>query len=449
MAERSVQRRKQAVEKTDRENEVKNLLKISLSVPRVLPQDFEGYALSFFFPSYIFPARDFEEGRGFLTCLYPVWLKAHPKSPLRLATTAVALCLLEAWLEVQPDQPLSQCRSQYVKGIAALRESLRNTKIVGDEVLMAALMLDFYEGVSSFCTGKPNKGPHIKGTTALIDYQRQLLPASKVFQEVLLGARNQLIGRALQSKERVPPNVSTWDIMAENIPKTAGFRHDELNIELANFQAHVEELNSDIASDESFVLSILEKATELDRRFGAWTNTIPEDWTPTRVSGSDRIPQSVQDAGLYQDHCDIYKSLPVANICNAHSCSQIRIQVIILACLKRLNPSRFTTAISAKASEFIQKLADSVCASVPYHLGDRNSLARIDDETVRYPTTGRFLIDRNHQAQAAAFGGWFLVQRLPELLSPGLPLRNGQRQWILGQMERIRRIYVIRPHYAS
>ena len=450
VAEKSVRRRKNAIEKADceratREQSVKSS---SLMITGVLSQDYEGYAVSFFLSSYILLPRDVEVRRSFLDCLYPVWIQTNSMSPLRPAVAAVASCLLEAWSKLKPDLPLSLSRLQYLKGVTALRKSLQSTKDVGDDVLMAVLMLDMYEQLRSFWMSKPNNSPHVSGTAALVEYRRRLPFASETSQRILLGARNQIVGRALSHTEPVPIHVSTWADMTQDVLKTAGFRLDNLYIEVANLQALALRFNSDTTIQDLSILSILKKATELDQRLLAWTSTVPDDWAPTRCSGPECISQSVRDAGLYQDYCDIYQSIFVAHIFNSHCCSRIKLQLTILTCLRQLNGSNFDIA-SVTVSEIIQELADTICASVPYHLGDRVTPGRIDDKTAQYPHIAGLSVRGGHHVEAAAYGGWFLAAPLSELLSPGVSLRAGQRQWIVRQMQRLMKIYMILPRQAS
>lgn len=446
VAEKSVRRRKNAVEKADRERIAGEQL-VTLASPKVLralTQDYEGYAVSFFLSSYILLPKDVEARRGFLDCLHPVWLQADSTSPLRPALVAVASCMLEAWSQLKPGLPLSLSHSQYLSGVAALRKSLQKDDDVGDDVLMAALVLDMYEGLRSFLTSKPNNSPHLNGTTALVEHRRRLPFAGEKSQRLLLGARNQIVGRALSSTQAVPGNVSTWADMAQDVPKTAGFRLDDLNVEIANLQALASRLTSDTAVPDLSVLSMLKKATEVDQRLLAWTSTVPADWLPIRVSGPECIPPSVRDAGLFQDYCNIYKSIFIAYTFNTHCCSRIKLQLTILACLEHLSSGHLDTA-SVTAVEIIQDLADIICASIPYHLGDRMTIRRIDDKTVQYPHIAGLSVSDDHHAAAAAYGGWFLATQLSELLSPTVPLRVEQRQWMAQQIKRVVRVYAIQP----
>jgi hypothetical protein len=450
VAEKSVRRRMNAVEKADcKQIGSQQLVKhFSPSVPRVLAEDYEGYAVSFFFSWYILLPKDPELQRGFLDCLYPVWVQTESASPLRPAVAAVASCLLQAWLQLKSDAALSLSQSLYSRSVASLRKTLQDSGEVGDDVLMTTLMLEMYESLRSFFMSTSHDSPHVGGTTALVEHQRRLPFASEASQRLLLGARNQIIGRALKTSEAVPTNVFKWDGMARDVPKTLAFRLDDLNMEVASLQAFISRLDFGTAAHNLSVLDVSKKATELDWRLLAWTTSVPDSWTSIRVSGPGCIPQSVRDAGLYKNHCNIYRSIFIADIFNSHCCSRIKIQLAILACLKNLSRENCEAA-SVTAIQIIQELADNICASIPYHLGNRMTAGRIDDKTVQYPHVAGLPVLEDHHVGAAAFGGWCLTRHLSELLSLQVPLRVGQRQWIGGQMQRIMRTYAVQPQKFS
>lgn len=150
---------------------------------------------------------------------------------------------------------------------------------------------------------------------------------------------------------------------------------------------------------------------------------------------------------MYQNHCTVNRSIFIANSLSGHCCSRIKLQLVILACHNVLNdPDSEPIRIVARNS--IQDLPDSICATVPYHLGDRVNVLRIDDKTVQNPRVGSDATPPEHYVTAAAFGGMFLMKRFVELLNPMLPLRMGQKEWILGQMRRVRRLYLAAPSEA-
>ncbi|MCJ1298727.1 hypothetical protein MMC08_001517 [Hypocenomyce scalaris] len=450
VASKAVQRRLKASEKADRDKSTSGELdrRCYHDVPRVLPQDHVDYALNFFFTSYILLPKESNIPRGFLDCVYPVWTQTSPMSPLRPAVNAVALCLLEAWSRLNPNSPQSLARSHYIRGIAAVRRRLQSAEDIDDDVLMATLMLDMYDGVTSFCRSKPHESPHVTGTRALIENRRRLGFNSETSQRILLGVRSLIVSRALSKREPVARDVFNWTTCTQKIPKSPGFELEEIDLEVANLQSSASGLMVNPAKKDSLALEIVAKATELDQRLVAWTATIPDDWIPTCIWDPDCIPQSVRDAGLYQAHCTVHKSIFIADVLNGHCSSRIKVQLVILACLEHLdNP--FFDATRVNAGNNVQDLADMICASVPYHLGDRVKVLRIDDKTVQYPRIGSNATPTEHYDTAAAYTGFFLTRRLSELLPPGLPLRAGQRQWILGQMQRIQSVYLTSPHNAS
>ena len=437
VVEKSVQRRVNASE--TRQAEKQKLALDQIRIPRVLPQDLAGYAVDFFFSFYICLPMEQDVHRSVLDCLYPIWTTTDSASPLKPIVTAVASLMLDAWSQVKPHQFDSTSRAQYVQGVAALRNSLESRKEVTNEIIMATLMLDMYENVLAFVTGQRNKAPHMSGTTALIESRRKQPHDDETSQRLILGTRSQVVGRALSSAEEIPSVVSIWSKGATNITVTPSFRLDELNIELANLQSLASQLPHDKDRARFDAAKILERANNLDQRYQAWTSKLSIDWIPTRISGRDSIPQSICDAGLYQDFCDMYKSIFIANIFMSYYSSRIKLQLTVCTCLNSLVSTSSSVSLAA-ASMIIQELADNICASVPFHLGDRNSTGRVDDKTVCFPRVGGRPDPESHHALSGAFGGFFLIVPLAELLSPHVFLRAGQKQWIGGQMGRIKRI---------
>lgn len=115
----------------------------------------------------------------------------------------------------------------------------------------------------------------------------------------------------------------------------------------------------------------------------------------------------------------------------------------------------------------IQTLADAFCASIPSHLGNKNSPvppdrlvpARDENRLKAFPPNA---IDysvqvskEEHYRLAAAIGGWYVLLPLRDILKATTPavrdielgfpplLREGQTDWILSQMERLKKIYLL------
>ncbi|KAL8846301.1 MAG: hypothetical protein Q9221_008599 [Calogaya cf. arnoldii] len=437
---RRLNQRDKSTSDDEREPESTELIRRTTpDLPKVLPQDHENYALTFFFNSYLLPSTLSNDQRGFLRCVYPAWTRAAPSSPLRPAVTACAQALLEAWSFYNPNAPQSLARAHYAQGIVAVRRRLQNAEEVDDDVLLATLLLDMYEGIRSFCGGRPHQGPHVKGGAALIENRRNIPLTCKTSPATLMGVRSRIVGDALGKGEPVSANVLTWTASIQNTPKTAEDELEAINIEVANLQVAAAELGSPrMAASAS---GLLAKAIELDHRLVAWTTTIPDEWAPIHIWDLETVPQSIRNAGFYGDHWTIHQSIWTADTLNIQCCSCIKVGLVILACLEHVNDltadlTRMETHIN------LQEIADTVCASVSFYLGDRVELRRIDDKTIQYPHTGDRPTPDEHYITAAAYGGMLLMKRMVELLKIGLFLRAGQIQWILGQMGRIKKIYL-------
>ena len=424
MAERSVTRRKNAVEKRANQAELgrKNTQLIRL---QPISEDFEGYALNFLFSKYICVPQEPEVQRGFLECLYPIWLQSESTSPLKSAVAAVGFWMLEAWSLLKPGQPSSLSQLHYQKGVAALRNRLLSDNEVSDDIILTALMLDMYENVQSFSSG------HVKGSIALLERRKKAPSAGPKSPNLLFATRQHIINRVLSSEEPVSVDALALDGFVDNAPRTPGNRQDDLNIQVADLGYRAAQLDQRDLVGRPVFLDLIRQATELDQQMLAWEGSTPPDWAPIRVSGDDCIPSRVRITGLYQAHCDIYKSIFVAERLNTHRFARIKVQIIILKCLDRLSPS-LPNAAAATSLNIIQTLADDFCASVPYHVGDRTSFARIDDKTTQYPHLPGCQVSDDHYAAASAFAGFLLTRRLGELLSLEIPLRAGQKQWAGG-----------------
>ncbi|KAL8972360.1 MAG: hypothetical protein Q9197_002808 [Variospora fuerteventurae] len=443
VASKAVQRRLNARAKANPDTDCSSrelVQRHSSDVPRVLPQNHEHYAQAFFFNYYVVPLALSSHERGFLGSLLPFWTRAIPSSPLRPAVNAVAQTLLEVWSFSNPNSSQSLARPYYLQGILAVRRHLESAEDVDDDVLWAMLMLDMYDRIQAFCGGRPHESTHVKGCVATIENQRRLPVSSRTSQGTLLGVRSRFIDDALNKKEPVPSHVLTWATKYQSSRRIPDIELEAINVEVANLQVSALGLTADTEGLNVSVLELLGKARELDMRLVAWTTIMPDEWAPMIIWDPETIPRSVRDAGLYQNHCSIHQSIWTADILNLHCISRIKTRLVILACLEHLNDLVFDmTRTNALTS--VQDLADTICASVPYHLGDRVEPRRIDDRHVQYPCVGDSGTPDMHCTMAAAYGGVLLTKRLAELLKLGPLLRPGQQQWILSQMGRIKKIY--------
>ena len=445
VVEKKVQRHQNAIDKAHREEVLqKQILKASFSkIPPILKQDLEGYAINFFLSSYVFLPEEMQSQMGYLDGVYPIWINSSPTSPLKPALIAVASFMLEAWSELRPDVSMSWSRSHYLKGLIALRQSLGKDEGASDHVLLASLLLDMYESLHAFIGVKPRESPHINGTMALIKYHRRTPFTSELSRRVLLNARNQIVQRLYEHSEAVPSDISAWTQITQDVPRTPKSELDDLFIEAANLKA--QKSRTDLRN-RRLASQTVRRAIQLDRRCQEWRDNLPEDWSLVQVSSSEDIPQSVRDAGFYSDSCLIYRNVFVANAFNRYCCLRIECYQTIVDSLKPHDLS--SSKLWKTAQETTQEMADMVCASVPFLLGDRTNMDRMDAEHL-YPHSTAWPPSPDHTKLAATYGGWFLSPCIGYLLSIRMTLRPGQREWIESQMGRLMKVYIMQPERKS
>ncbi|KAL3424404.1 White-opaque regulator 1-like protein 1 [Phlyctema vagabunda] len=464
VAERSVQRRKKA---TDRQGHGRiscqgssNLslvpdlpavniqmasstsLSTSSRVQPSLSEDYSKYALDFFCSSYLTLPRPPEVRQGCFELLYPVFKASDPSSPLRPATYAVGSVLLEAWILRSPGN-ISTARPFYLKALSKLRAILSDANAtITDDILMAVLILEVYEGLVSFFKGDRSKGTHVSGAVALVHNRK-----SDLSQDLVVAVRNNMVDTAIQSSQPVPPVVTPWKDVAVNSPKNAAERVDEIDFKVANILAlaatELPKIDATSKAGSEALQRLLDAAEDIDTELAAWASSVPESWAPIVVSGPQAIPASVKTAGLYGDSCAIYSHILIANTLNRYRCFRSRLNSLIITCHIKFQTQCSPTK-TAKSLEIIQQMVDGICSSVPFYLGDRTARGRLD-VTIHYPQIPHQPLPEKHLLAAPTLGGWFLIARLKDALSLNCSLRQGQHEWIRGQMGRLIRIYGIEP----
>ncbi|KAF3933777.1 hypothetical protein ABW19_dt0210320 [Dactylella cylindrospora] len=321
---------------------------------------------------------------------------------------------------------------------------------------MATLMLDMYENIRSFLSFSKNSNIHIDGTAALVQARKQLPYDSEVSQCVLLGARGLILGRAVRDNEPMPEAVTELTEMTGGAKKSPGHTLDDVHISLLE----VQKLAKGVKGIDGGIIEILQKVIEVDERYLSWSKTLPEHWIPLRLS-SEQVDEDIKKAGFYGGYCTIFRSLFIADIVNGQAMARIQTQEILLDCLKVLQKYRdslplgdrrrldLDIAIDIEAMEesaisTIQSLVDAVCASVPFHLGDKVDYRRIDNLAVKYPRAEGWEVPEDHYVTAAAQGGWFLCSKVLTLMKLEKGVREGQKEWMRGQFDRVVRIYGIK-----
>ena len=222
---------------------------------------------------------------------------------------------------------------------------------------------------------------------------------------------------------------------------------DDINVDVANFNAQATRFlqsGEGLESQLSRGRELLDEAFKIERRLTDWKFNLPTSWRATEVSGRNCVSRSIQEAGLYQDHCYAYSCLAVSNTWNKYRMANMRIQFAISNLLSQFPLlSTEVNEISIRRQQ-IQQEADNICACIPYHLGDRTMPGNVGDMNVDYPHPNGVPTPPSHYLHATAIGGFQLVNPLTTLLSMKVDLRDGQREWVYHQMMRLFKIYNVK-----
>jgi hypothetical protein len=192
----------------------------------------------------------------------------------------------------------------------------------------------------------------------------------------------------------------------------------------------------------SLATAILNKATAIDDNLVSWSHCVPQHWVPI---AANFIPQSVRNAGIYRNRCDCYSDMWIAATWNSYRDCRILVQTIKLSCLRVLSAQDLDERRTEAVTATIHRLADDLCASVPFFLGSQMESVRLRTHLVEYPFAETRPVTLTHKQAAPLMGAWFLFAFLRNLQNSDLQLPLEQRKWVQGQINRVLGIYFQRP----
>ena len=449
--------------------------------------DQELESLSFFFANYVNVPRE-RKSNIFVEHILPIYKQAPADSPLKMATTAVATNISEMWKMKGPDSDFS--RKTYSKAVTSLRNSFADPQFADntDFVLSSIFMLDFYEALSRRFKQSPEMDIHLKAAMALMQQKAKDGFVTETSRRIFTALRGRYILFNLQARKKVELSNELLFIDENNslpaakldliMARLANLLYDSRNI--VRVAAHPftpaprsdEEMSDGDMNYELLLLRSLEINSALDE----WQEDLPWSWQPIRNTALESIHYSIRAVGLYNGLCDVYSSTSVSHAYNGWRSNKILVMRLIRHCLQHLPPSpAFADYITpAEADEHIQASVDDICASVPFVLGSRTWIT-LPHEHAEYPpvpielresadyvdSAGQqtTMSDQDHSRAAASIGGWFVLTPLTVVLRYCKPLdsesgnpsanlepvklRNGQLEWIFGQVKRIHKLYMI------
>ena len=369
-----------------------------------------------------------------------------PKAFAAVATT-FAVILNRAY--VDPQIPV-RCHTSAAK---ALRQSIDDPlRSQDDDLLMAALVLDFCDSITSHFRKfeGTSKRQHQRGALALIQHRGAANLKNEASKAMLLSTQASLIQSALQSRTPMPDGYDMWH-KYDQLPANILTRLNTITPRLVNVLAKIKDCKEHY--DDSWCsVEISDELNDIRDAFAKWCDDLPLDCHPQHLQTVD-IPPEIQEVGVYEGTCAVYTDLQVANTMNLWRYQNI----MLLAQLREIQLQNLleidieSCNITAALDTQIQDLTDGICASVPFFLGDyRQPMVPLPMGDIKFPflktEDGTFPADPHvHMRHATGAGGWFILTPMANICtmadlrtnSTPILLRDGQVDWMKGQLRRI------------
>ncbi|KAH0845635.1 hypothetical protein AYO21_05560 [Fonsecaea monophora] len=471
-----------------------------------LGEDENFVSLCFFSHNYMMGGHGVQSSRGLFEHLIPYYQPTDLDSLISVATAALTATMLSMWRGLGPDSTLS--RRYYGRAIDLLKETLKTPEgCESDTTLIAIIALQFREALIAHRKMVKVDGSHQRGAYAVVNYRKSRGFRDMASKRLLQEVRNTMVSEAIRTRQPVHIDPAVWEDDGP-MPYNPASDLDKIAIDLANLQALFEQYKATLqaalakgqkvltAKDLSIIASFRRTADAIDQRLQIWADSQHSFYSPFRLA-ADEIPDSVREAGLYGDFCNVYPSVQLAGVWHAYNSYRLILLKMTLCADETVHnmPRENDVLLSesdrwrASAQERLQHCVDEICAAVPFHLGNRINAGSIHEfsNTTRmeypWPTPDKdpysvpsspalreYARDHNvvpltadeRKRQNLCMGGYNIlgpmafvlslagepldltgVQRDPRKI--GSLLRPDQIPWLAGQMGRALRLHRARP----
>ncbi|KUJ08919.1 uncharacterized protein LY89DRAFT_658682 [Mollisia scopiformis] len=320
---------------------------------------------------------------------------------------------------------LAVASTKYSKALTKTNLALRNdSKAMNDKVLLAMMLLSYYE---NSVTGKISTSPsqsiqtvasqsfyHLEGAMAILKLRRQQQQRTEHSAELDKLVRRQLLRSILLRSIPVPPWLRDGSQYGEQ-----GFvlEFDVCMVRAAELRHQASTIQAESAA-ESFperftrkvkLRSLLSEAQALDEDLVSWSSELsPEDRYITHIIQTDRTHEVNK---TFDNTVHVYATVWHAGMWNRYRAVRLAVNDVIFKTLLELKDPDLNYAEEAAKSR-TNKLADDLCASISYMLGE--VVLRHDITIVsKTPTSLSFSV----KASTASFLCWPLAM---VAMMPGL-----------------------------
>lgn len=444
-------------------------------VSQVLDPPETDVALGFFLTNWAGTGRSLSSARGFFEVLAPVISSERPTSAAYMAVTAVATRLHGMWQNKDinfalPHQP-------YVDALARLRLAVKNKDERNCQATtLAALVLQFYENL--FAVHSLNKASrvHRDGAVALLMNQEPRAAGMAIGNHLLCYVLHLEVSCALRTKRRFPPHIQSWILQHPSTSLNSSSALDFIGISIANLQysfRHMFCSSGPVSTSHVDIGALWFDIKAVEARLLGWLEHLPRHFHALRLNQVQDVTPPIL---MYCDGCDVYPSVQVASISNTwrgYRLLMLKMKLSILQLipdmiLNMILPNEQDPDTHMKlirnAEDEVQDMVDSICNSIPFHLGNQmvrptvleltnakvihpsyHNLKPWDERFVNFMTSDNYITVEAHRASAVAYGAWHAINTLSNVLALcaedhgsflAESLRPGQKDWIYAQFVR-------------
>lgn len=425
--------------------------------------DLNAAAIAFFFLHFGCGPYDSHAQHGVMSYLAPVFLQCEDQSILRQATMAVAVNIFMLFSGRGPDT--QEARKFYMQAVSQLKTMLArsDTRIHTDSSLIfATIMLNWYDGLNNrFSRSLSIMHQHHHGALALMKHRRSWQPAGATDSNASVCLRAHVVNSAVECEMCIDAE-SLELLRIDQMPQNKVQVLDVLSVDLVRIRARYKQLQKDSMRwnekiDLSSYRDLIEDALTLESELLNWYSTLPENWFPCYLTSQD-VAITIRDRSFYGRRCTVYEDIGICDAINTYRQRCLELLGLIRQCCNA-HPTQANIELSDCKAEVMQQLADDICESLPFYLGDLHLNVSPDCMLgIQYPSARRQgrrypSSELSHRRSALGLGGWNVYANLllllnlqrPTISSAPLCLRLGQLEWIKAQVRRVEIAYTFRP----
>ena len=372
-----------------------------------LTEDANSVALSVFFSRYCCQHRDPDGEPGLNNNLPRLYTESQTSSALTNAITAFALGIAGRWPERLDWKRLSV--NYYGRAVASLNVALTGPQqLRNDELLATVMQLIAYEKLN--LPHIPGSAfSHVNGLMTILKLRGVQTCDTEVSKQLLLLARTHALTIYCSPMQNLSDDEHLWEDAPVDRPGNLGTSLVKIASQIRVLRRIANATSSSDNSDQEQVLEtvgqMISIAMKIDSELLEWAASTPIRWEPV---AADVVPLSVQAAGVWKNTCTIDHNIWSSISWNKYRLARIALPSILLHQAQRVAESEAKWQLIIESQKVLRSEVDGICATVPFHLGSRDTSKTTDQPLIEFPSSNRVQLTEETREHLVTLGEWFL-----------------------------------------